>query len=252
MLTHEREGEIAMMLARRAYLYSMLHVVFGSEPDRERTVSVFGDETTAAFAETRDALAGEEWASVAARRLGESGRSLAECVQEALSCVEAVSSQVGDEAFWEQLRSDYRALFLVPGDSFVRPWESPYTGKEAMLFQVSTLDVRSFYHEAGLKLQSEKHFPDDHIAAMMDYLGRTARDAYEAYADGRDDEAARLLETQRSFLEKHVLTWIDAFADAVIAHDAHAAYGAFAGGAAAFARLDCARMGALAAELSNE
>ena len=74
----------------------------------------------------------------------------------------------------EALASDYAKLFQVPGASYVHPWESPYVGKESMVFQESTLDVRSFYHEAGFKLRAEKHFPDDHIAAMMDYLGRTS------------------------------------------------------------------------------
>ena len=68
------------------------------------------------------------------------------------------------------MKSDYAKLFQIPGDSYVSSWESPYVGTEQALFQCSTLNVREAYHAAGLKLQAEGHFPDDHIAAMMEYL----------------------------------------------------------------------------------
>ncbi len=100
----------------------------------------------------------------------------------------------------------------MPGAYYVHPWESPYVGKESMVFQESTLDVRSFYHAAGFKLRAEKRFPDDHIAATMDYLGRSSQRAYEAFADGRDDEARRTLAAQGQFVDRHLLKWVDQFA----------------------------------------
>ncbi|MEI3232842.1 MAG: molecular chaperone TorD family protein [Gordonibacter pamelaeae] len=131
------------------------------------------------------------------------------------------------------------------------PWESPYTGKESVVFQESTLDVRSFYHAAGFKLRAERRFPDDHIAAMMDYLGALSQRAYEAFADGRDDEAARTLATQRQFVDRHLLNWVDQFAAKVIENDAQGCYGALAGGMAAFAALDRALGEQVEAELAE-
>ena len=87
---------------------------------------------------------------------------------------------------------------------------------------------------------------------MMDYLRATSQNAYEAYADGRDDEAARLLGVQRRFLKQHVLSWVDVFAQKVAANDAHGYYAALAAGMAAVARIDYAYIDMLLMELAAE
>lgn len=226
-----------MALARRTYLYSLMHVVFGGALTRESAQAVLSAQTLEAL----DAVV----------PLEADGHSLRERLYELRACVEKTQGKAADEAFLESLRSDFTRLFQVPGDAYVHPWESPYVGKEAVLFQESTLDVRASYHEAGFKLQGERHFPDDHIAAMMDFLGRMSQRAYEAYADGRDAQAAKVLRAQRRFLQKHVLTWVDVFAEKVGEHDAHAFYGAFAGGMAALSHIDCEYAAQLADELSQ-
>ncbi|MDO4289891.1 MAG: molecular chaperone TorD family protein [Eggerthellaceae bacterium] len=240
MADYEREREIGMLLARRAYAYSLLHVVFGGEPDAETVVQMFGEQASASLPTFGRADRADRVACAARVDRADRGHS----------CSGSAGLDASDPALVETLRSDYARLFLVPGDAYVHPWESPYVGKESMLFQESTLDVRTFYHEAGFKLQAEKHFPDDHIAAMMDFMGRLSQSAYEAFADGDDAEAARVLGVQRSFAEKHLLTWVDAFAEKVAENDVHACYAAFAADMAAFVRLDCAQVESLAKELA--
>lgn len=240
---HERERAMAMALAQRAYAYSLMHVVFGSDVTAESVARVFCAQSQEVLESMRDRLARDEYGAVASRVLEADDRNFITCVTEACACIAQTRMRLAADELTagelaETLRGDYARLFQVPGDAYVHPWESPYVGKESMLFQESTLDVRSFYHEAGFKLQSEKHFPDDHIAAMMDYLGRMRQRAYEAYADGEDEEAACVLATSRDFVEKHVLSWVDAFASKVIENDAHAYYAAFAGAMAALARFD--------------
>ncbi len=100
-------------------------------------------------------------------------------------------------------------------------------GTEQTLFQGSTLDVRALYHAAGLKLQAEHQFPDDHIAAMLAYMGYMGTRAYEAYADGIDAECRKALQDTKAFLQAHLLTWIDALAADVIEKDEHGLYAAF-------------------------
>ncbi|WP_225748690.1 molecular chaperone [Paraeggerthella sp. Marseille-Q4926] len=189
-----------------------------------------------------ETLSQEDCGCIAALSVGSCGRSLGEWVGEAVACIERHAVQIEDpacvEAFVESLRSDYDMLFQVPGELYVHPWESPHIGKESMVFQESTLDVRSFYRNAGFKLQTEGSFPDDHIAAMMDYMGRMGHRAYEAYADGCDEDAVQVLAEQRRFLISHITTWVDQFANTVIENDEHACYGALAGAMAAFAHLD--------------
>lgn len=256
MPNNERESAIAMMLARRAYLYRLLHVVFGGRPSGDVVSSMVGQETLASFAYVKEALAQDDFADLAARPLGSTGRSLAACVDEAIARIEKAGREAADPAladgFVEGLRTDYDQLFQVPGDRYVHLWESPYTGQESMVFQESTLDVRSFYHDAGFKLRAEKRFPDDHIAAMMDYLGCMGQRAYEAFADGCDDEVLQTLATQRRFAERHVLNWVDLFADKVVEQDVRGYYAAFAAGMAAFVRLDDEMVGRLEKELAGE
>ena len=228
------------MLAQRAYVYSLMHVVFGGALTAESAEKVFSAQTQEALGYVRDAMACDEYTAIRMRKLGSDGRSLSECVDEAYACVAKTEESSASDGLLETLHADYARLFQIPGDAYVHPWESPYVGKESMLFQESTLDVRGFYHEAGFKLQAEKHFPDDHVAAMMDYMARMAGRAFEAYADGKDDEAARTLATSYDFVQKHILTWVDAFASKVVDNDMHAYYAAFAGCMAAFARTDAA------------
>lgn len=237
-----------MILARRAYLYSLFHAVFGGEPKLDAMEKVYGDQTVGVLEALRDEVSSCGDSELAARSLGDGGPRLDEAVNASLSCVEMISASMGA---WivEELKSDFARLFVVPDVSYVHLWESPYTGKDGMVFQESTLDVRSFYHAAGFKLQAEKHFPDDHIAAMMDYLGRMAQRAYEAYADGDDAAAADALDVQRRFVEGHVLTWADDFAAKVAQFDGRGCYAALAYGMAAFARFDYERCACLIEEL---
>lgn len=237
MSEHEREQEIGVELAERAFAYGVLHVVFGGEPTADIV-------QTSVAAETRELLA--RLANVDAYACSDVPSDLGE----AFSLLERAAARVDDAAYLDELQSSYTRLFITPGASFVRPWESPYVGKEVMLFQESTLDVRRRYHEAGFKLQAEKRFPDDHIGALMDFQNRLAQRVYDAFADGDDARACALLEEQASFNEDHVLTWIDAFAEEVVAHDDLGFYRAFAQIIAAFARTDTARARALARELA--
>lgn len=245
MANHEREGEIGMQLACRAYFYSLMHVVFGSEP----TIDTVGHMLSQRSADVLAACAAE----CAGESAGERAGDLPAQAASAASALEAICAASGRDtrALTEALASDYSMLFLVPGQTYVRMWESPYTGKEGMVFQESTLDVRKRYHAAGFKLQAEKKFPDDHLAAMMDFMGRLGQRAYDAFADGRDDELATVLGMQCEFIDLHILTWIDDFAAAVAIKDGDGLYAAFAVLAAAFVRRDRVMAEAIAHELQN-
>ena len=239
----DKENQIAMTLARRAYLYGMFHVVFGGGVNKVSAAQLFGENTAGALAWLAGQVAADE--GLSEKNVGLSLRTMTECVAEAVACVGEHSEGDAVSKAVVAMEEDFPKLFQVPGDSYVRPWESPYTSTDGMLFRGSTLDVRSFYHQAGFRLQTEQHFPDDHIAAMMDFMVRMSQCVYEAYADGRDENAVKTLRTQSDFLRKHVLTWVDAFADEVIRKDIRAYY-------AAFAHVDAAHVEKLAAELLAE
>lgn len=248
MENKEQGSCIAMTLAYRAYLCGMFHTLFGGGVNEAFAERLFSGNTQDALTWLNERVCSD--VAVAGKSVGVSGRTLGECVEEAISCVNQHMRTDDVEDAASAMGDDYPKLFQVPGDAYVRPWESPYINADGMLFRGSTLDVRSYYHQAGFKLQAEKHFPDDHIAAMMDYMVRMCQRAYEAFAEGDDAVAEEALRVQSDFMCKHVLTWIDAFADKVIRNDVRAYYAAFAGAMAAFAHVDGACVQGVLAELS--
>ncbi len=248
MADREWEEATGLALARRAYLYGAFHLVFGGAPTAEVVGGIFSEQTREAL-EFAAGLLAADGAAAADCELEGTGRTLLQWAAEAPDCAVAGAERLGDSSFAEELLSDYTRLLQVPGEGYVHPWESPYIGKETMIFQESTLDVRSFYHDAGFRLAAEKHFPDDHIGAMMDYLAQQAMASYDAFADGDDAAAAQLLAVQREFLQKHVLTWVDAFAAKMVANDPRGYYGSFAAAMAAFAHADEAWLGSAIEEL---
>ena len=48
------------------------------------------------------------------------------------------------------LLADYGRLLEIPGDGFVRPWESVYRGKDHLLFDRETLEVSEAYRRFGV------------------------------------------------------------------------------------------------------
>lgn len=272
MLERSDEERLGMDLACRAYLYSLFHVVFAGQCDEAALSNMFAPRTKELFGRVSAWRHAASKAAADAAGLdilvGKDARSLDVCADELLGCIDAhswvASAAEGDSEAQDEsrrarldelsamLKGDYDRLFQVPGERYVRPWESPYVNAEGTLFQRSTIDVRTYYHDASFKLRAEQHFPDDHIAAMMDYLGKMGQRAYDAFADGNDSECRDLLLKQRDFLRVHVLTWIDAFAAKVIENDEHAVYAAFASGMAVLAHADAAHIEGLIAPFEGE
>jgi len=167
---------LGMRLANRAYLYRIFHIAFGAEPSKEE-LSVLGSK------ETIDA----------AQYLADTCGS--EALLDVVRLFSSFASKAADGAYVESMRSDFAKLFLVPGASYVHPWESPYIGKEAMLFQESTLDVRHRYAEYDFVAMEFGHFPEDHVSMMLDFLAHLSSRAFDAFEAGRDDEVKRILVT---------------------------------------------------------
>ena len=225
MPDQQLESRIGMDLARRAYLYDLLHAVFGGNCSPDFVAKLFGSQAREMF--TCEAAVISD-----------------DCAREVLACYDEHEGLSSDAvaALAPEMEGDYAKLFQIPGNCYVHMWESPYVGTEQTLFQCSTLDVRAAYHAAGLKLQAEKQFPDDHIAAMLGYLSCMGSRAYEAYADGRDSECRKALLDSKAFLEAHVLTWVNAFAQKVTERDARGLYAAFAQGIVMVAHVDSVQL----------
>ncbi len=244
MPDQQLEIRIGMDLACRTYLYDLLHSVFGGNCSVEFVAKLFSTQTREMFARESAALSDEALSLDAGCALGKIDRSLGDCAKEVLMCLDEHQDLSADAlaALAAQMESDFTKLFQVPGDSYVHMWESPYVGTEQTLFQGSTLDVRAMYHAAGLKLQAERQFPDDHIAAMLAYMGCMGTRAYEAYADGLDAECRKALQDTKAFLQAHLLTWIDALAADVIEKDERGLYAAFMQAVVVLAHVDAVQL----------
>lgn len=244
MFDEELEKRIGMDLACRAYLYDLLHEVFGGDCSSDSIARYFGKQTREMIAHEAAALSDCSREANNRRIVGDGARALEQCAEAALAYIDSRQGAVHESPseYAAEMKSDYAKLFQIPGDSYVSSWESPYVGTEQALFQCSMLNVREAYHAAGLKLQAERHFPDDHIAAMMEYLAYMGTRAYDCFADGRDAECVRALRTSKDFLTSHVLTWIVAFANKVIEKDTRGCYGAFAQVATVVAHVDGVRL----------
>ncbi|MBC5584838.1 molecular chaperone TorD family protein [Eggerthella sp. NSJ-70] len=210
---------LGMRLANRAYLYRIFHIAFGAEPSKEE-LSVLGSK------ETIDA----------AQYLADTCGS--EALLDVVRLFSSFASKAADGAYVESMRSDFAKLFLVPGASYVHPWESPYIGKEAMLFQESTLDVRHRYAEYDFVAMEFGHFPEDHVSMMLDFLAHLSSRAFDAFEAGRDDEVKRILASQRDFVTAHLLNWLADFHAALCDKDEAGTYRRFASALRAFLALD--------------
>ena len=61
-----------------------------------------------------------------------------------------------------------------------------------MLFQESTLDVRSRYAEYGFAAVEYGHFPEDHVSMMLDFLAHLSTRAFDAFESEEDDETRQM------------------------------------------------------------
>lgn len=202
---------IGMALADRAYAYRLFHVALGAEPNAEELDVLASEQTRAVF----DRLAGSDVAKAKRLATWDEGLKVDSTCSDALTrmvelCAVLGERRANDPAYADAMKVAFNKLFMVPGGSYVYPWESPYLGKDATLFKESTLDVRERYAKYGFEAEMKGHFPEDHIAMMMQFLACLADESYEAFADGDDARVRELLGAQQAFVLAHVGEWLEA------------------------------------------
>lgn len=237
-MEEEKIEALGMRLANRAYLYRIFHIVFGAEPSSEELAALGSPETVEAFrylskvAQAADAsISGDEGEN-------EQEVSAASTIAKAVELTASFGEKADDAGYVESLKSDFTRLFLVPGKAYVYPWESPYIGKEVMLFQESTLDVRNRYAEYGFAAVGFGHFPEDHVSMMLDFLAHLSTRAFDAFGDERDEEVVKILSSQKDFIAVHLADWLADFHEDLCKKDSEEVYSTFAGALRAFLTLD--------------
>ena len=202
---------IGIALADRAYAYRVFHIVFGAEPSVEELQMLSSEQTRTVF----ERLAKTDEASepiVTWNRGIEGQTTCADALRRMHALGDALDKQAAEnDEYAEALKMEFNKLFMVPGESYVYPWESPYLGKDSTLFKQSTLDVRERYARHGFEAELKGHFPEDHISMMMQFLACVSGEAYEAFANGDDANVRQLLSNQQAFSLAHLGSWLDEF-----------------------------------------
>ncbi|MER2235882.1 MAG: molecular chaperone TorD family protein, partial [Candidatus Limivicinus sp.] len=116
-----------------------------------------------------------------------------------------------DPDFPEQVKREYRTLFIGPEEMPAPPWESVYMGEEAALFQEVTLEVRKAYRAFGMQAEAYQRVPDDSLALELAFMSGLAERALNAFRGEDRAEAERCLSGSLDFLKKHLLLWIPKF-----------------------------------------
>ena len=186
-------GSAEVALAARQYWYTLFHGVFGGRPSRELVKALEDGVQNGLF-------------DLYSREPGDAFDGMRSYV----------STLTGDESRLETrlgaISDEYTKLFIGPGHLDAPPWESPYVGKEGLLFQESTLKVRYEYADSGYLPQDYPRVADDHIALMMDYMAHMAKRTAAAFSGATADDAGDLAAKQSRFIENHLLNWVPEYA----------------------------------------
>jgi TorA maturation chaperone TorD len=113
-----------------------------------------------------------------------------------------------DVGYMKMLKLDYKRLFVGPDHIVVPLWESIYRTKEKLLFGESEITVRRYYQLFGLHVNDRE--PADHFSLELSFMARLC-----AMSIIESKQIFIVLETQRLFLEEHLLKWVSVLAEEV-------------------------------------
>lgn len=172
-------GRDGAVLERIAFVGEVLGPFYLQDPAQGNAAGAFG-----AFAALDVPAAAGEWPFVQA--------AAAELALAQMQAGLAGGAQA-DDLVWE-----YRRLFVGPGAKPAPPWGSVYTDRECVIFGKSTLALRRWMRERGVRRLGADgaNDPEDHIGLMLLLMSWIA------------DHRPELLD---EYLRLHLLTWADHF-----------------------------------------
>lgn len=116
----------------------------------------------------------------------------------------------------QQLAIDFTSSFAGVSSwqgRYAVPYESVFTSEEGLLFQEAYHDVYHLYRQTGVRRAEGYDYPDDHLSFMCEYQRILSMRAIQAIDDGDLERACEILEASRDFLNQHICSWFDDFAD---------------------------------------
>lgn len=144
-----------------------------------------------------------------------------EGIREGISDIQAYLGKhdvVNIDSHYEELHWDYTRMFIGPFELVAPPWESSYVRKDKLLFQGTTMNVRSLYEEYGMEVKDFNIEADDHVGLELDFM-YSLNDLCIRLAEAGDFENVNLLnkliKDQQLFLENHLLKFVPQFSKLV-------------------------------------
>jgi anaerobic sulfite reductase subunit A len=128
--------------------------------------------------------------------------------------------RIEDEQVIGELAADFAGLFLNAGSRPAHPYESFYTSPEHLLMQEARDQVLLAYTTSGLALGGKFHEPEDHIALELEFMSYLCQRTVAASEAGDPQMTRTHLQSQREFLEDHLLRWAPRFCEDLECHAA--------------------------------
>jgi TorA maturation chaperone TorD len=105
------------------------------------------------------------------------------------------------------LVADHGRLFEVPGDEFVRPWESVYRSDEHLLLERQADEVADAYRRFGMVVPRADTEPPDHLGQELRFVAHLCGLALAAQERGEGELAGEATRELRRFVEEHLAPW---------------------------------------------
>jgi len=120
----------------------------------------------------------------------------------------------------EDIMLDFEALFRVPGQAYIYPYESSYLSrkKKGDRMQWGSLNgpparaVQGLYQNEKLAVRSELVDFPDHIGVELEFMAQLCHKVADALQIGDKEKATEKREKQKQFFQEHLLTWPKALA----------------------------------------
>lgn len=210
---------IEIFLVNRIYLYELMHTVFGGIPNEELIKIISTEHTSEAFS----ILSTNE------------DDILFKMSNFTLGLEEKIND---DKSLVDKIKNEYMKLLVGPGRLIAYPWASTYLGKEKMLFQESTLEVRNIYRKYGFITHDYLKVADDHISIELHFMAKMSELVKEAFDNNDGEKIKYYVNAQKEFINKHMLTWIPKYSKEIQKAETAYLYPQFAKAVEAFLNAD--------------
>lgn len=116
----------------------------------------------------------------------------------------------------QELAVDFTSTFLGSQTYEGRtatPYESVFRSESGQLMQEPRNEVYRTFKKAAIKLKEGVDLPEDHLSFEFEFVAILCDRIVEALNDADADGAIRILKSQRTFIEDHILSWFDDLAE---------------------------------------